>query len=291
MFLKLQLIIKFFFIFTFLFVHLVFTGDSFAQTEAEASEFFNEGVQSYNNQDFKAANLNFQKTVDIKKKFASPSELYNLANSYFKLNKFAESVAYYKLALLKNPNFEKAKDNLLLAKSKFDLREQEINDDINFFTKALNYLGKSKLFFLALFSYLIFCFLLPSIFKNPSTFLKFNFGVSILFSLFFSSLYIFTKPVSNNLLKLSFNFSNEKTVPAIIIKEKTEIYSSKNDESAVLTLLNEGEEVPVLEVSPGQVIKDSTSPNTDISANNWARVKLPSSRYGWASMKDLILIR
>lgn len=288
MFLKLKYLYSIFCIS--LFIGLTPAG--LAQTKAEANLVFNEGVKNYNSKDFKSANLNFQKTVDIKKKFASPAELYNLANSYFKLNKYAQSVAYYKLALLKNPNFEKAKDNLLLAKSKFDLEDDLIENDISFFSKTLNFLGKSNLFFLALISYLIFCFLLPLAFKNPNSLFKLNFGLSIIFSLIFSFLYIFSAPSNNNYLELSLNLSKEKIIPAVIIKGKAEIYSSKDSNSAVLALLNEGEEVPVLEVSQGKDInKDSSSLNEHISANDWARVKLPSNRFGWANTKDLVLIR
>lgn len=53
---------------------------------------------------------------------------YNLGNTYYRLHRMGPAVLYYKKALLHNPSFREAKDNLLLAQARAGSRPAADND-------------------------------------------------------------------------------------------------------------------------------------------------------------------
>ncbi|MBN2695372.1 hypothetical protein JXR93_11990 [bacterium] len=80
------------------------------------SDLFYKGNEAYKKGEYKKA-LSFYELLE-QKGVKSDSLFYNMGNSYVQLGKYGYGILYYEKALVENPNFSNAQENLGLAQTK-----------------------------------------------------------------------------------------------------------------------------------------------------------------------------
>ena len=78
-------------------------------------ELFAQGNNLYNDGEFQEAINTFEKILDTE--YHSAELYFNLANTYYKLNRIAPSVDYYEKALQLSPNDEDILNNVAFARN------------------------------------------------------------------------------------------------------------------------------------------------------------------------------
>lgn len=189
--------------------------------------------------------------------FESSELYYNLGNSYYKLNKVAESNFYFEKALILSPNDKEVLNNLSFAKNLTidlieDLPQTQIQNGLDFITSffsdrlwAYISIGSVMLFFILSLLYL---------FSNKSSIKRFYFSlslISLLFSIFFSSILF-----SNTKKK-------EKISTGIIFSKELPVFSEPNMGDEIF-VLHEGTKVQIIEKLIG-----------------WEKIKLSNGAEGW----------
>jgi len=214
----------------------------------------------------------FEDAIEQYKKVASQnlvsSELYyNLANSYYKLNKVGPSIYYYEKALKLNPTNKDVKNNLVFAK-------RLALDNIEELPKTV--LQRFNINFLQQLSF------------NQWAVVTVVFSIlgSLLFLLFYFAegsskkrLYFTTSSISFLLLIASlfityhqYNFSlNNKE--AIVFAEKTTVRNAPTLNSEEVFTLHEGTKVFVLD-----------------GVDNWKKIKLADGKLGWIIADEIKLL-
>lgn len=193
------------------------------------------------------------------------SELYyNLANSYYKLNKVAPSIYYYEKALQLNPLNEDAQNNLIFAKRLTLDRIEELPKSV-FQKFEENYLQKLSYNGWGLFA-VLFSFL------GASLFLLFYFAVE-------SSkkrIYFLTSITSFLLLitTLSIAFTQydkaKNNIQAIIFSEEIAVKNAPTTNSEEIFTLHEGTKVKILD-----------------NVDDWSKIKLVDGKIGWLKKTSL----
>ena len=101
------------------------------------TNIFENANNSYVKGNYKDAIIGYKQILDSG--YESPELYYNLGNSYYKLNKVAESNFYFEKALILSPNDKEVLNNLSFAKNLTidlieDLPKTQIQDRIDFIT-------------------------------------------------------------------------------------------------------------------------------------------------------------
>ena len=189
---------------------------------------------------------------------------FNLGNSFYKLNKVAESNYYYEKALLLSPNNKEILDNLSFAKNMTldiieDLPQTQIQQRYNlvisyFSTKtwALISLGLVLAFFITALFYL---------FSYDTGYKRVSFSLSIFF-LFIS---VLTSSVVWNELTIL-----KEIKKGIIFSKELSVYSEPNKRNEEIFLLHEGTKVEILD-----------------SLNGWEKIRLANGSEGWVVEKKI----
>ena len=96
-----------------LLIYLISSGFLFSQSENE--EYFNLGIELYNNGNYNEAIIKFKEIIE---KGAHSENLYfNLGNAYYKVNDIPNSIFYYEKALKLNPKNNDVLNNLSFSKN------------------------------------------------------------------------------------------------------------------------------------------------------------------------------
>ncbi len=215
------------------YLFILITQVFFAQTGLE------NGNTLYNQGNYQEA-IDVYETIVYRSKKQSPELYFNIANCYYKLNKVAPTIYNYEKALLLNPDFEAAKNNLEIAK-KLQIDDIKVIEKVGIskllqnFTSTFHYdtwawiaIGFGMLFLLF---FILYYFSEASLIKR----LLFSGMLVVLFLLLISvSCAIFEKSNSEN---------NKQ---AIVFAEVTSLLLSPKSSSKEIMKLHEGTKVFVL---------------------------------------------
>jgi len=236
---------------TYIFVLLIKMG--FSQTP---DLLFEKGNDLYNKGEFESAINEYDKILENE---IHSAELYfNMGNSFYRLNKVAESNFYFEKALLLSPNNEEILDNLSFAKNMTldaieELPETQVQQNINFIiylfstrTWAFISIGLMSLFFITALFYL-FSF-------NP-IYKRFYFLLSIIFLVisFITSSLVWQETQNNNKIK-----------KGIIFAKELPVFSEPNNRNEEIFSLHEGTKVELLDKLRG-----------------WEKIRLVNGSEGW----------
>lgn len=227
-----------------------------------------------NNQYWKKANTAYQqKQFDsaifyydkiLKTQMHNPTVHYNLGNAYYKSNKVSQAVLSYERALFFQPNFDEAKDNMRLAKSRIPNSIKEVPDI--FFVQWWNGLTSANTTNIwAGLSIGLFLLLLVIIFYSISTKQQNKIPVQIYF-IFPLIIFLF--------LFLSFTAAQRKTkcTLAVVMSQAAVLVREPNNYK-------------------GQsIVPEATTVNTDEIKGNWVSVTLPDNKTGWMQIAELKLV-
>jgi tetratricopeptide (TPR) repeat protein len=241
------------------FIYLLFLSSSMLL----AQNTFEKGNDCYQKAQYKEAVAVYENVLQMEQK-ASFELYFNLANSYYKLNKVAAAIYNYEKALRLQPKNQAALNNLTFAKKLLidDIKEvpklgfsallHQFTGQLHFDTWGLLAIIVSMLFLLF---FLVFYFT-----KKPN-----------LKRTFFSLMIVFLVAIPI-LLGLAFfekkYFENEKT--AIVFAEKAVVKSEPITTSPAIFTLHEGTKVNILE-----------------NLKSWQKIQLPDGTQGWIKAENI----
>lgn len=217
---------------------------------------------------------NYQEAIDVyetivfRSQKQSPELYFNIANCYYKLNKVAPTIYNYEKALLLNPDFESAKNNLEIAK-KLQIDDIKVIEKVGIGKMLLNLTLffhydtwawiSIGLGFLFLLFFIIYYFSEASLVKR----LIFS-GMIVVFALILIS-------ISSAIFEKS-NIENNK--PAIVFAEVTQLLSLPKLASKEIMKLHEGTKVFVL-----------------VTEKSFKKVQLPDGVVGWIPNSSIMEVR
>lgn len=229
------------------------------------TEEFAQANKLYQEQKFEEA-LSVYESL-ITKNYISADLYYNLANTYYKLNRIAPSVLYYRKALKLNPNMEDAVFNLKMAEAltadKFEhLPKTNLKllwENISEFLTVNQWAYLSLLSsLLTLVLFLWFKFSLSSSNKR----LAFVLGV-VAISITVFSVFVSFQQKSHW----------EKNKEAVVMVSNTYIKVAPNQSSEDAFILHEGSSIIVVD-----------------QLDDWFRIKLSDGKVGWIKSSDLAFV-
>jgi tetratricopeptide (TPR) repeat protein len=238
------------------YIFLLITQVFFAQTG------FENGNTLYKQGNYKEAIDAYETVFRTKKQSA---ELYfNIANCYYKLNKVAPTIYNYEKALVLNPDFAPAKNNLEIAK-KLQIDDIKVFPKVGFekimqnLTSTYHY--NTWAWISVGFGFLFLLFFIAYYFSEASL-IKRLFFVGM-----FVNLLLILISVSAGFFEKS-NFENEK--PAIVFAEVTALKTEPKEASKEIMKLHEGTKFFVKS-----------------TLNNYKKVQLTDQTEGWIESNDI----
>jgi tetratricopeptide (TPR) repeat protein len=249
---------KIVYILTFLFATVTF---------AQNDETFNKGNALYNEGKFQEAITTYESI--LANNVHSAELYYNLANSYYKLNRIAPSIFYYEKALQISPNDSDVINNLAFAQnmtidaidnvpevgvSKFI---KGIVNTFHFDTWAIISVSCIILFVVL---FLAYYFAYSTVKKRLSFVSSFALLVIAMATLFFA----FQKQVLD-----------KKDNPAIVFSQESDVKAEPNLRSESAFQVHEGTKVQVLESYNG----------------TWTKVQIANGKTGWIATEDIKLLK
>ena len=243
-----------------LLIYLISSGFLFSQSENE--EYFNLGIELYNNGNYNEAIIKFKEIIE--KGEHSENLYFNLGNAYYKVNDIPNSIFYYEKALKLNPKNKDVLNNLAFSKNMLidnieNLPQNQVSEFLNSISETLNVnqwltLGITFLY-LFLITFILYFFSTKSVLKK-----NYFIAFSILFFLFFSSIFVGLN-----------KFEKQKyDIEAIIFDNKIDFRTEPNYRSEILFNLHEGTKV---------VIKEEL--------NDWALVEIADGNKGWIELQSI----
>lgn len=228
-------------------------------------EEFTKANKLYQEQNFDQA-LHLYESL-IAKNYVSSDLFYNIANTYYKLNRIAPAVLYYKKALKLDPNMEDAQFNLKMVESlTVDKFEVLPKTNMKIFWESI-----SELFTVNQWAYIT----LMSSFLTIALLLvfKFSFRASLKRLTFVLGIASFSIGLFS--LFVSFQQKNhwEKNQEAIIMVSNTYIKVAPNVASEDAFILHEGSSVIVVD-----------------KIDDWFRIKLSDGKVGWIKSDELAFV-
>lgn len=229
------------------------------------SQTMQDANMAYKSGDFKKAIVSYQGLLS--QDLESASLYFNLANSYYKMNKLAPSILNYERALLLSPNDRDIKYNLRMSRSLVTDKIEEI--PVFFLNKWMN----SLIMLLtsdrwAVFSIVSFCFILCLLtfffFSSSRRLKKMSFSLVLIFVLLSSSSAVFSSMQKNRLVE---------RLDAIIFAPSVTIKGSPAESGTELFLLHEGTKVRVLE-----------------HLGEWTNIHLSDGNEGWLTTASIRVI-
>ncbi|MEO9572274.1 MAG: tetratricopeptide repeat protein [Polaribacter sp.] len=223
-----------------------------------ANNFYKEGK-------FKEAIVNYKK---VESQDLVSSELYyNLANSYYKLNKVGPSIYYYEKALKLNPLNDDVKNNLVFAKRLALDNIEELPQTVlqKFNTNYLQKLSYNQWAIVVItFAFLGSLLFLFFYFAEVPSKKRFYFVTSIIsFFILITSLFITYN---------QYNYS-KNNIEAIVFAEETEVRNAPTLNSEEVFTLHEGTKVIVLD-----------------AVDNWKKIKIADGKLGWIIANEIKLL-
>lgn len=228
----------------------------------QADSLFVKANKLYQNEKYSEA-LDLYKEIE-KHNISSDELLYNMANTYYKMNKVAPAIYYYEKVLQQSPNHNDAKFNLSFAK-------RMAIDNIEPLPKTL--LQKMNQSIVMKLTYNSWAWLAVGLsFLFAILFLLYHFS----YSTGSKRLYFITSFVSAflALLTIAIAYKNYKQIKsnteAIVFAQQTEVKTAPTVSSEVSFELHEGTKVKVLE-----------------SLDNWIKIKIADGKIGWIVADDI----
>ncbi|WDO13723.1 tetratricopeptide repeat protein [Flavobacterium sp. WW92] len=238
------------------YILLLFTQIFWAQDNFEA------GNKLYRQDKFEEAVKAYENVLKTKKHSA---ELYfNLGNAYYKLNKTAPAIYNYEKALLLNPGYSEAKNNLQFAQNMTideikPVQEVGFGKVIHDFTSSHTYDGWAKI---AIGFSVIFLLFFIGYYFSAATMLKRIFFVGL-----FIALIGLIISVASAIAEKT-RYENDK--PAIIFADTISVKNEPKENADDAFILHEGTKVQVIEV-----------------LDNWRKIQLADEKEGWISKEAL----
>lgn len=238
------------------YILLLFTQIFWAQDNFEA------GNKLYRQDKFEEAVKAYENVLKTKKHSA---ELYfNLGNAYYKLNKTAPAIYNYEKALLLNPGYSEAKNNLQFAQNMTideikPVQEVGFGKVIHDFTSSHTYDSWAKI---AIGFSVIFLLFFIGYYFSAATMLKRIFFVG-LFVAFVGLIVSVASAIAEKT-----RYENDK--PAIIFADTIGVKNEPKENADDAFILHEGTKVQVIEV-----------------LDNWRKIQLADEKEGWISKEAL----
>lgn len=233
---------------------------------AQNNKLFEQATEAYNAG-------NYDQAVDYYNDILSSGEhsaavYFNLGNSYYKLNKIAESIYFYEKALLLSPNDQETKTNLSYAQNmtidaidtmpetSLSKLYKNITGKLTFDQWAYVAIGFILLFVLL---YILFYYAVYSTRKRWMF-------IGSLLSLFLCIIAVVFAFIQRS--------DFDEYQPAILFAEESNVKSEPNDTSAAVFTIHAGTKVNVLD-----------------QLDDWKKIKLADGKIGWLPTTDLKLIK
>jgi tetratricopeptide (TPR) repeat protein len=217
-------------------VFLLSSNFSIYASNIDKNNAFTKANELYKNQEYdKALNeyLEIEKTLSsiIHDQKKIPLSLYyNIANTYYRLNKLGLSKAYYLRVLKYDPSNKDAKFNLNIVNNNLDL-----DLELSFIDKIKSYVSLNQLAFFNLFIFIVFLTLLFLLIKRIKEKKQLSFFI-------FSSVNVLVVfIISFSVLILLYNSSEKRK--AILVKDNASLWSAPNIDSTKILSLKEGSKV------------------------------------------------
>jgi tetratricopeptide (TPR) repeat protein len=236
-------------------------------TIAQNDDTFNKGNTLYNEGKFQEAITMYESILTNN---VHSAELYfNLANSYYKLNRVAPSIYYYEKALQLSPNDTDIKNNLAFAQNMtIDAIEKVPEVGFSKFIKGItNTFGFDVWAMLAIVCVVLFVILFLVYYFTFSTLKKRMLFVSSFVLLFFAFITLF--------FAFQKNAIDKKNNPAIVFSQESDVRTEPNLRSESAFQLHEGTKVQVLE-------------NYN---NTWTKIQIANGKTGWIATDDIKLLK
>ena len=233
---------------------------------AQNNKLFDEATAAYNSGEYEKAIAFYTDILDDGEH--SAAVYYNLGNSYYKLNKIAESIYFYEKALLLSPNDEEVKTNLSYAQNMtIDAIDTIPETGLSKLYKSVT--GKltfDQWAYLAVALIIIFVLLyILFYYANSSTLKRWSFIGSIL-ALFICIIAIVFAFIQRSDFK--------DLQPAIIFAEESSIKSEPNVSSQQVFVIHAGTKVNVID-----------------QLDDWNRIQLADGKTGWIQKNELKLLK
>lgn len=233
---------------------------------AQNNKLFDEATTAYNSGEYEKAIDLYTNILDNGEH--STAVYYNLGNSFYKLNKIAESIYYYEKALLLSPNDEEVKTNLSYAQNMtLDAIESMPETGLSKLYKSVT----DKLtfdqwaYFAIAFMFLFVLLYILFYYANASTLKRWSFIGSIL-ALFICIIAIVFAYIQRRDFK--------DLQPAIIFAEESSIKSEPNTSSQEVFVIHAGTKANVID-----------------QLDDWNRIKLADGKTGWIQKNKLKLLK
>ena len=233
--------------------------------QASMEPLVEQGNAAYNEGDFQKAISLYEQTLKMGQH--SAALYFNLGNSYYRLNKVAESIYYFEKAKLLNPKDEDIQVNSAFAQNMtIDAIENLPESQIAQFQKSLfgvfSFFTWSVLTVLLLWVFVGF-FLGYLFFK--STQLKRSF--------FFSAMLVLVVFIISFFVTFTIDKQDKNTQYAILFSDQIDIWSEPNLQGDLLFTLHEGTKVQLLD-----------------KLEEWQKIRIANGSEGWirnASLRKL----
>jgi tetratricopeptide (TPR) repeat protein len=245
-------------IFSFTITNLAFAGN--------VDSLFLKATEHYTNEEYSLAANNLEEIVESG--YFNAEVFYNLGNSYYKLNRIAESIGNYERALLLGKFTEDTEFNLAIARLQLVDKIEEIPDFIIkvwYFNLVL--LLKSNTWFLLAILSLIFSALAFSMYWFTKKLSQRRIGLVGSIAALGLSLILIKLSADNKALL----FENNE---AIILSPTAIVKASPNHNSTEIVVLHEGTKVDILS-----------------RYNDFNEIRIADGNIGWLPADDLFEIR
>lgn len=221
-----------------------------------AQSVFDQANEHYRKGNYQEAITAYERILNDKKE--SCDLYYNLANSYYKLNKIAPAIYYYEKALLISPNDKDIQNNLKFAKNRTidDIKEVQ---KVGFEKVVSNFTGMFHVNtwgYLSIALSILFLVFFMGYYFSQTTLLKRIFFIGMFFIPFLIIVAIGAAIMEKNI--------HLKERPAIVFVDIISIKNEPRENATEAFLLHEGTKVMVLE-----------------TLDNWKKIQLADETTGW----------
>lgn len=243
-------------IITFLSILVVSKGYS----QNSPQEWFAKGNTFYKEGKYQEAIDSYQKIENTQN-----AEVYfNLANSYYKLNKVAYAIYYYEKALKINPSYSDAKNNLVFAKRMtIDAIEPLPKTFLQRLSKntiqQLSYNTWAMISVISSFLLVVFFMLYYFSYSSTKKIVWFNISILALVSMLLSVIFTFS----------SYNIKRSQH-SAIVFSPSVEVKNAPTTSGEAIFELHEGTKVQLLDELKG-----------------WRKIKIANGKEGWIAESDV----
>ncbi len=246
------------------FIYLIILLFISIHSNAQSSKIlFEKGNQAYNNKQYEKALNNYLQINN--KKDISADLYYNIGNTYFRLNDYANAILYYERGILLKPNDDNLNTNLKVAKARL---KSDVYIMPNFF--LVNWWNKiSSLFIPSIWTIVSIILLLISSIIFIYYYFSFNnkkifFYSFILFSILFvvSCFAGFTR--QNQIQSKDY---------AIVFSETTMGKDSPDENSTDKIKIVKGQKIQIVDKS-----------------SNWIKIKTEDGKEAWIENKNIVII-